>query len=81
MKDKTGWQLFLHLPHALQGCPEVELLVNILEISRSALYLFTSRKWRCLEGRVRKEVWSLVRAKVLNSCVEDIGVVQLRKRN
>lgn len=32
-------------------------------------------------GSVRREVWLLVRAKVLNSCVEDIGAVQLRKRN
>lgn len=32
-------------------------------------------------GSVRREVWLFVRAKVLNTCVEDIGVVQLRKRN
>lgn len=32
-------------------------------------------------GSVRREVWLLMRAKVLNSCVEDIGVTQLRKRN
>lgn len=31
-------------------------------------------------GSVRREVCLLVRAKVLNSCVEDIGVVQLKKR-
>lgn len=32
-----------------------------------------------LEGGVRKGVWLLVRTKVLNSCVEDIGVVHLRE--